>query len=665
MKWRLISCFLLCAFLLIAGGAGCGGSTPTTTDSPNSGASSSEEETSSKDGMPGEEGEEVAEEEPEMLLEPFDAPPLEEIDAKVKWVDQRVIDPIELLAKQLEKEPPLTDVETALQLKNNFPPNKENNDKILSALGRLPKSDQEVDYDATIVRHVGGDAKSTNPLMISSVTEFDVVGLMGIEIYGFDWNMDPLANSDYVVSWQTSEDGMYDKLVLRDDIYWSDGKKFTAQDVMFSFQVIMDPESRVPAVKQGTDKIRWVQAYDDQTVVYFHRESTPVNVWNINFPVIPKHVYEETIKEDPTMRLSDAHAKLESNPICGGAYKLVKHDRGQEIVLERREDFYMVDGKQVRRKPYFKTIRFRIIEDPNTAMLALKTGSIEEMAITADLWTTQANDDKFYEKNTKVTATEWVSFHICWNTKSPFFSDKRVRQAMSYAFDHQEMIDKLFSGLYEPAAGPFHPTSWMSPKPMPEPYQQDLDKAEELLDEAGWVDSDFDGIRDKEINGKRVRFEFSVTCPPSPIMERVARLLKRSLSKIGVACNIKLVEFTALQQMNLDGQFEATLGGWGTSTDPYSSENIFATGEGRNYGRYSNPEIDKLFDQGQKEFDREKRAEIYGEIHKILYEDQVYTWLFYRNSFYGFNKKLRGYRFSPRGPYNYSPGFNSIWAAQP
>ncbi|MFI4874854.1 MAG: peptide ABC transporter substrate-binding protein, partial [Blastopirellula sp. JB062] len=147
-------------------------------------------------------------------------------------------------------------------------------------------------------------------------------------------------------------------------------------------------------------------------------------------------------------------------------------------------------------------------------------------------------------------------------------------------------------------------------------------------------------------------------------MERVARLLKRSLNKIGVACNIKLVEFTALQQLNLDGQFEATLGGWGTSTDPYSSENIFATGEGRNYGRYSNPEVDKLFEEGLREFDREKRAEIYGKIHKILYEDQVYTWLFYRNSFYGFNKKLRGYKFSPRGPYNYSPGFNSIWAAQ-
>ncbi|TWT32092.1 peptide-binding protein [Blastopirellula retiformator] len=656
MNWRFLPGFLIVACLLLAGVSGCGGSggETTTTEQPTT-SGSGEGETTTETEEP---------EEAETLLEPYDAPTLEELDEKVKWVDQPVVDPIEQLKKELEKEPALTDAETALSLKNDFPPNKENNEKILSALGRQPLSEDEVNYDATIVRHVGGDAKSTNPLMISSVTEFDVVGLMGIEVFGFDWNMDPLANSDYVVSWQTSEDGLYDKVVLRDDIYWSDGKKFTAQDVMFSFQVIMDPASQVPAVKQGTDRIRWVQAYDDNTIVYFHRESTPVNVWNINFPVIPKHIYEETIKEDPTMRLSKAHADLEENPVCGGPYMLVKHDRGQEIVLERREDFYMVDGKQVRNKPYFKTIRFRIIEDPNTAILALKTGSIEEMAIPANLWSTQAADEKFYEHNTKATDTEWVSFHICWNVKSVFFEDKRVRQAMSYSFHHEEMLNKLFGGLYEPAAGPFHPTSWMAPKPFPEPYKQDLDKAEELLDEAGWVDTDLDGIRDKKINGKKVRFEFSVVCPPNPLLERVCKLLKRDLGKIGVACNIKMVEFTALQQLNLDHNFEASVSGWGTSTDPYSTENIFGTKEGRNYGQYSNPEVDDLFEQGLREFDKEKRAKIYGKVHEILYEDQVYTWLFYRNSFYGFNKKLRGYRFSPRGPYNYSPGFSGIWAAE-
>jgi len=84
-------------------------------------------------------------------------------------------------------------------------------------------------------------------------------------------------------------------------------------------------------------------------------------------------------------------------------------------------------------------------------------------------------------------------------------------------------------------------------------------------------------------------------------------------------------------------------------------------GEGRNFGYYSNPKVDELYKQGRLEFDRKKRAEIYGRIHTLVYEDQPYTFLYYRNSFYAFNKKLRGYNYSPRGPYHYGPGFSSIY----
>ncbi|MAC53399.1 MAG: peptide ABC transporter substrate-binding protein, partial [Gimesia sp.] len=102
-------------------------------------------------------------------------------------------------------------------------------------------------------------------------------------------------------------------------------------------------------------------------------------------------------------------------------------------------------------------------------------------------------------------------------------------------------------------------------------------------------------------------------------------------------------------------------GGWGTGTDPDTSINLWKTEAARNYVNYSNPEVDKLFEEGRREFDVEKRAKIYGKIHELLYEDQPYTWLYFRNSFYGFNKDLRGYVFSPRGPYGYGPGFSSLW----
>jgi peptide/nickel transport system substrate-binding protein len=232
---------------------------------------------------------------------------------------------------------------------------------------------------------------------------------------------------------------------------------------------------------------------------------------------------------------------------------------------------------------------------------------------------------------------------------------------MSYAYDHNEMLKTLNYGLYEPAAGIFHRSAWMAPKKPLEPYTQDLNKAEELLDAAGWTDSDGDGIRDKMIDGRKVNFEFSILTMNVPDRVKYCTLLKENLDQIGIVCNVKPVEFTVLQEKLRLHEFQATFGGWGTGADPDTADNLWVTGEGRNYVQYSNPEVDKLFIAGRKEFNREKRAAIYAKIDEILYKDQPYTWLYFRNGFYAFNKHLRGYVFSPRGPYGYGPGFGSIW----
>jgi peptide/nickel transport system substrate-binding protein len=614
------------------------------------------------DGKPSSAASSSDEKEPEVLLEPFDPPTLAELDAKADWQDRPVLDSIAMLRELQAGEKPLVTVDEALKMVNDSP---EANAKILSALGRLPASDDDADWEATINRHIGGEARSTNPIMSSSTIESDINGLCGFGLFSFDWNMRPFASKDSVVSWQTSKDQMYDKVVIRDDLTWSDGKPITAHDVVFSYRTIMNPNVPVPAVRSGTDKLRWVEAYDDHTLVYFHRESMAVNVWNINFPVIPKHIYEESLAEDYTLQNSPYHVKYENNPISGGAYQIVERKRGQEVLLERRESYYMFNGKQVRDKPFFKTIRFRIIEDSNTALLALKSGNIEEMILSPEQWTTQATQSEFYERNTKASGVEWVSFHFCWNAKTPFFDDVRVRKAMSYAFDHNEMLSKLCYGLYEPCNGVFHHTSQWYPKDGGEPYKQDLDKAEELLDEAGWEDHDGDGIRDKEIDGRQVNFEFTILCSNSAERIAVCNLLKQNLDQIGVVCHVRPLEFSVLMEKTQKKEFQAHYSGWGTGTDPYTLENIFKTGEERNYGSYSNKRVDELFAQGLVEFDEAKRQQIYQEIHKILYDEQPYTWLYYRNSFYGFNKELRGYKFSPRGPFNYSPGFGSIWKVVP
>jgi peptide/nickel transport system substrate-binding protein len=423
----------------------------------------------------------------------------------------------------------------------------------------------------------------------------------------------------------------------------------------------------VPAQRAGTEKLKWIEAYDDHTLVFFHKEPLATNPWNLSFSVIPKHIYGESILADPTLQNSEHHVKFERSPVTGGPYEVRQRTVGREIVLQRRETWSSPFGQRVRARPYFKEVRYRVITESSVALLALKAGDIEEKILNPEEWQTKTGGADFYRNNTKAFGLEWVYFYFGWNNQSEFFSDRRVRQAMSYAFDHEEMHNLLLYGLYEPANGIFHPTSRWSPRDPPPPYRQDLDRAEALLAEAGWLDTDGDGIRDKMIDGRRRRFEFSIIVVNAAERVAICNLLRQNLSELGIICHVRPLEFTVLQEKTLKRQFHAHFGGWGTGTYPDTTENIFKTGSPRNYGGYSNPEVDALYEEALRSLDDTRREEIFRRIHLLLYEDQPYTWLFFRNSFYAFNKKLRGYNFSPRGPYNYSPGFGSVWkpAMQP
>lgn len=605
-------------------------------------------------------------------LEKFDPPSWEELD-KLSWKDGRVADGMTLLREEKKSEPaPALTAEEALKLRNDFPKSDENNQKILAALGVLqPEGGQGVNYDAKMVRHAPGDLNSTNPLFASSVTDGEFSDLTSLAIMGFDRQLKNFAPKDVVVSWQTSDDGMVDRFVLRDDLTWSDGKPFTAYDIEFTFKLIMSDHALlvIPAIRgSGTDQIKAIKAYDEHTLAVFHKEPLATNVTNINFPILPKHIYEKSVSEDPSLKRSAYHTEQEAKPVTAGPYEYVSRKRGEEFVVRRRESFYMHDGKQVRDKPNFAEVRVKTIEDLNTALLALKSGDIMQMEFRAEQWADQTNGDDFYAKNTRVTAPEWTEFHIEWNQRtpdgkspSPFFGDQRVRLAMSYAFDYDELIKTITRGLYQQGQGTFHPTSWMFPQNPPELMKQNLDKAEDLLEEAGWTDSDGDGIRDKEINGRLVPFEFQLMTSQSETGVQTATLMKECLEQIGVIANVKPTEFVVMQDKLLKHEFDACLGGWGAGTDPSMQANIYGTGGQRNYGQYSNPKVDQLFAEGLRELDPAKRAEIYGKIHLQLWEDQPVTWLFYRNAFYGFNKSLRGYNFGALGPFKYSPGFNSLF----
>jgi peptide/nickel transport system substrate-binding protein len=615
------------------------------------------------------------------FIAPFTPPTFAELE-KVKWIDGKVLDSMRLLREFKKKQPKPEPDDVVLHLKND---SDEANKRILTALGRLPADDSEIDWEATINRHWKGDINSTNPILASTTYEADLYTLTAMGLFSFDWDMNPFASPDTVSAWLTSEDGLMDKVVMRDDLTWSDGKPVTAHDVVFSFRVMMNPD--VPILVQRTNamEFKWIEAYDDRTLVFFHKRPLATNVWNLNFPVIPKHIYEKTWKDDLTLQSSTEHVALENNPVYAGPYKIASRTRNVELVLERREEYYMHNGKQVRDKPYFKRIRFRPIPDSNTALLALKTGQLDELELMPEQWRSQTTDDDYYKVCTKASGLEWTYFYFGWNNARPWFKDRRVRQALGYAFDHKEMLEKLNFGLTEPANGPFHSKSWMAPEaPLPF-YQRDLDKAEALLLEAGWEDHDGDGVLDKQIDGQDVKFEFTILVGQVPERVRLCALLKDNLEQLGIVCDVQPMELASLFAKMQTRDFDAAFAGWSTGADPDTSENIFSTGaieQGRNYFGYSNRYVDGLYELGKqmpaadearakivKDYGLDKvgvkpeatRADVYAKIQELIHQDQPMTFLFFRNGFYGFNNSLRGYMFSPRGPYHYGPGFSSIW----
>lgn len=586
----------------------------------------------------------------------FEPPPWEEISA-AQWNDMPVWNIRDVLRRRLADIPPTIDAATASTLRNN---SEEDNEKLVRFFAQLPEDESQVDYDATLIHHSQYEPKSLNPLLWSSIAESQLMDISALRLIGFDAEFTPFAFDSAVESWQTSSDHRMDKFVLRKDLTWSDGEPVTAHDVEFSFQTILNPAVPAMAVRSSVAKLLDVHAYDDHMVVMFQQEPLASWVQGLQFPIIPEHIYGESVEDDPTLTTSDYHRQYERQPVTCGPYEYVSYRRGQEVVLRRRKSYYMHDGKQARPKPYFREIRVRTIVDSNTALLALKSGELDELQLTSEQWLTQTAGEDFYRRNTKLAGVEWVNFFVQWNCESIYFSDKRVRQAMSYALDYEELHSSVFYNLHEPGTGVFHPTARMA-SPNIAPREQDFDKAEALLDEAGWDDSDGDGVRDLLVDGRLIPFEFTLITYQRPEMINAAMLLKDNLDQIGIICYVKPTEFTVKTQLALDHKFTALMGGWGTGTDPATLKSMFGTGQDRNYNQYSNPRVDELFKLADREFDEESRAALYAEMHEILWEDQPYLWMFWRSSLFGINKHLRGFNFSPRAPFGVQPGLKGLW----
>jgi peptide/nickel transport system substrate-binding protein len=443
---------------------------------------------------------------------------------------------------------------------------------------------------------------------------------------------------DLAESWDISKDMLTITFHLRKGVKWQDGVEFTAEDVMFGYRTITDPNT--PTAYAGDfQEVKKAEVVDTHTfrVTYKQPFAPGLASWSY-VVVLPKHLLEgKDITKSPLVR----------NPMGTGPYKLKQWKTGEKIELISNPNYF--EGR-----PYIDGVIHKIIPDMATMFLELRAGNIDSMNLEPTQYLRQTDTPKFRENYRKYKYLAFAYTYLGYNLLNPKFRDKRVRQAITYAIDRKEIIDGILLGLGEIATGPYKPGTWQH-NPDVKPYPYDPEKARKLLQEAGWTDVDKDGVLEK--NGEKFKFT-AITNQGNTQRIKVAEIIQRRLAGVGISMKIRVVEWATLINEFIDKKnFEATILGWTLSQDPdiydvwHSSKTHFKE---LNFVSYKNEEVDQLIMEGRHTFDRARRKTAYFRIQEILAEDQPYTFLYVPYALPVIHKRFRGIEPAPAGiSYNF------------
>ncbi len=491
-------------------------------------------------------------------------------------------------------------------------------------------------YGDMIIEGSIGDASNLIPMLASDSASHDIAGLCykGLVKYDKDLNL----VGDLAESWDISDNKLTITFHLRNGVTWQDGVEFTADDVMFGYQAIIDPNTPTPYAGDFME-VDKAEVLDRLTfrVTYKKPFAPGLGSWN-NLVVLPKHILEgQDITKSPLTR----------EPMGNGPYRLKEWKTGEKIVLVSYHGYF--EGR-----PYLDGVFYRIIPDLATMFLELKAGNIDLMGLTPIQYLRQTNTKKFTKNFRTYKYLAFAYTYLGYNLLNPKFHDQRVRQALSYAIDKEEILEGVLLGLGEIATGPYKPGTWQyNPDVMRYPY--DPEKALSLLKESGWVDRDGDGLLDK--GGEP--FEFTViTNQGNTQRARTAEIIQRRLSEIGITMKIRTLEWATFINEYIDKKkFEATILGWTIGQDPdqydiwYSAKTNFKE---LNFISYNNDEVDRLLLEGRHTFDLEKRKNAYYRFQEILAEEQPYTFLYVPYALPVIQRRFHGIEPAPAGiSYNF------------
>ncbi|MBI1335626.1 MAG: hypothetical protein GC164_01535 [Phycisphaera sp.] len=414
---------------------------------------------------------------------------------------------------------------------------------------------------------------------------------------------------------------------LRKDVRFSDGVPLTAHDVQFSWELMNNPLLNAPETRNFYDNVESYKALDDYTVEFRFREPNFLAFdMAAGFGILPKHFYEkfsiEDINSKPGLLMGSGRYRM-PDPESWAPGKLMK--------LVRNENYW---GP----KPGPAALIWLEIEEDVSRMASFKNGQIDYFAATSEQFDELKKDEKITSRYTPFnylpvpTGYSFVAWNVTREGKPTIFADKRVRQAMTYLIDRQRIAKEVMLGYASPTSGPFDDKSRQA-DPDIKPREYDPKKALELLKQVGWKPG-ADGVLR---NAKGEPFAFTLTYPSgSDTYERIMLMLKDSFNRAGILMTQDPQQWSIFIE-RVDGRaFDACALAWGGGSIEGDIRQMFHSSQiangANNFTSYINPELDKLIDEARRTIDEDKRMKLWQACHRILYEDQPYTFLLRRQS---------------------------------
>ncbi|QGG95452.1 ABC transporter family substrate-binding protein [Actinomarinicola tropica] len=421
-------------------------------------------------------------------------------------------------------------------------------------------------------------------------------------------------NEDLVTSIElTSEDPQVVTYEINPDANWSDGEPITADDFAFMWEAQRDAESAyAPAGTNGYELIESVEGSEDgKTVTVTFTE--PYADWRALFDyVFPRHAFEAAGDGDPAVAWTESFKPENLDPaevISGGPYLVESYDQGQSVVLVRNEDYFGEPAATER-------LVFPFITDAAQQPQALANGEINGGFPQAQLDLLQQVEGIDNAEFEIGFGTFWE--HLDFNLENPILAELEVRQAIALGLDRAGIVERIpgqFSDEVEVLNNRvFFPGGANYVDNAGEFATQDQDAAREALESAGWTEGS-DGVYEKD--GQRLSLRITWR-DPNPRREQTAQLIQDQLSAVGFE-----IELAPQPDFNFldEGNFDIALFGWTGGLTLGSQRSLYTSGEGQNFAKYSNEEVDSLLAEADVTLDEDARVDLYNQVDTILWED--------------------------------------------